>query len=239
MITTSFSDNILKVENVENFDTKMIFDCGQAFRFDPDGIWYTGVVGSKVIRVRNEGTTVYIENVTEDEFKCRFKGYFDLDLDYSKMIEKLSTDEHIINAMRYGYGIRILKQDLWETIVSFIISQNNNITRIKGIISRICSKTGKKIEYGGNTYYSFPTPEELSILSVADLKALGCGYRDNYIYEFTRSVLNGDFDINKLENMDTLEARKYLMSVKGIGGKVADCILLFGLHRYEAFPHDV
>ena len=144
-------------------------------------------------------------------------------------------------SVEYGKGIRILNQDLWETIISFIISANNNIPRIKGIIERLSAKYGKKIDWNGKKYYTFPTPEELKEVSVEDYRKLGLGFRDIRLYETTKMILENKVDLQKLrENPDTKEVREQLLTLSGVGPKVADCILLFSdLKRFEVFPIDV
>ena len=168
--------------------------------------------------------------------------YFDLSRDYSKIKMQLSEiDSYMKTSVEYGKGIRILNQDLWETIISFIISANNNIPRIKGIIERLSAKYGKKIEWNGKKYYTFPTPEELKEVSVEDYRKLGLGFRDIRLYETTKMILENKVDLQKLrENPDTKEVREQLLTLSGVGPKVADCILLFSdLKRFDVFPIDV
>ena len=161
-------------------------------------------------------------------------------MDYSLIKNKLSKiDENLKNSIEYGYGIRILHQDFWETLISFIISANNNIPRIKRIIENLSKAYGKKIVYKTQEYYTFPTPEELSKGSIEDLRKLGLGFRDKRIYETTKMVLEGKIDLRKLEKEDTYTLREKLLQIPGVGPKVADCILLFALKRYEVFPIDV
>ena len=163
-------------------------------------------------------------------------------LNYSKIKKQLSEiDTYMKTSVEYGKGIRILNQDLWETIISFIISANNNIPRIKGIIERLSAKYGKEIEWNGKKYYTFPTPEELKEVSVEDYRKLGLGFRDIRLYETTKMILENKVDLQKLrENPDTKEVREQLLTLSGVGPKVADCILLFSdLKRFEVFPIDV
>ena len=159
------------------------------------------------------------------------KNYFDLDTDYNKVKERLSKiDEHLKISTEYGKGIRILNQELWETIISFIISANNNIPRIKGIIERLSKKYGKKIEYKERDYYSFPDINSLGKASVQDLRELGLGFRDKRVYDTTKMFLDGVITLEELENeKDTDRLREKLMTLPGVGAKVADCVLLFGL----------
>ena len=167
--------------------------------------------------------------------------YFDLNRNYSEIKEKLSKiDENVKLSIKYGEGIRILNQDLWEMIISFIISANNNIPRIKGIIERLSQKYGKEIDWNGEKYYTFPTPEELKKAEVQDFRELGTGFRDIRLYETTRTVLENKVVLKDLYNVDTLKAREELLTLSGVGPKVADCILLFSdLKRFDVFPIDV
>lgn len=175
------------------------------------------------------------------EIKEIVTDYFDLNRNYSEIKEKLSKiDENVNLSIKYGDGIRILNQDLWETIISFIISANNNIPRIKGIIERLSEKYGKEIKWNGEKYYTFPTPEELQNASVQDFRDLGTGFRDIRLYETTKMVLEKKVDLVDLYNLNTLDAREKLLSLSGVGPKVADCILLFSdLKRFDVFPIDV
>ena len=168
--------------------------------------------------------------------------YFDLHRDYTKIQESLSKiDEPLKISIQYGKGIRLLNQDLWETIISFIISANNNIPRIKGIIERLSKQYGKQIKWNSQTYYTFPTPEELSKASVADLRTLGLGFRDQRVYETTKIILNKQVDLEKLkQETSTKKVREILLTLPGVGPKVADCIMLFStLKCLDVFPVDV
>lgn len=231
------------LENVKSFEPKHIFECGQCFRWDeePDGS-YTGIVKDNVINVKKVDNTVYFTSLSADDLKNLVDDYFDLGRDYEKIKETLSKiDEYLENSIRYGNGIRILNQDLWETIISFIISANNNIPRIKGIINRISQKYGNKIEWNGKEYYTFPTVENLAKATVEDLRNLGLGFRDVRVYETTHKILNKEVDLEKLhQEPDTQKVRDTLLTLSGVGPKVADCILLFStLKRFDVFPIDV
>lgn len=224
------------------FELADIFDCGQCFRWnkEQDGS-YTGVFGENVLNVSREGNTVTFKGICNGDIEEICRNYFDLDRDYNDIRNKLSKiDENLKVSVEYGKGIRILNQDLWETIISFIISANNNIPRIKGIIERLSKEYGKKITYEGKDYYTFPTPESLSKATVQDFRNLGLGFRDIRLYETTNMIINKEVDLEKLKDMNTLEAREELLKLSGVGPKVADCILLFSnLKRFDVFPIDV
>ena len=232
---------------IDSFELKDVFECGQCFRWNrEENGSYTGVTSKCAINVEKTKSKLVFEakpfsKMSDAEIKEHINQYFDLDRDYSKLRKKIaSTDDNLKVATKYGKGIRILNQELWETIISFIISANNNIPRIKGIIERMSEKYGKKIEFNGKTYYSFPTPKELSKASVEDLRKLGLGFRDKRIYETTKLIASGDVDLKELYKLDTTDARAKLLELQGVGPKVADCILLFSdLKRFDVFPIDV
>ena len=223
----------------ENFEPKDVFECGQCFRWnrEDDGS-YTGVFHKNVLNVKKQDEKIVFTGNCNLQ---KIKDYFDLNRDYKSIIDKLEVvDDNLKNSISYGKGIRILNQDLWETIISFIISANNNIPRIKGIIERISKAYGEKIEFEGKEYYAFPSPKELSKASVEDLRNLGLGFRDERVFETTRKIASGEFDLNMLYNISTNEARERLLELAGVGPKVADCILLFSdLKRFDVFPIDV
>ena len=202
---------------------------------------YTGVFKGNVLNVKKAGNKITFKGMCQDNIIRVVNEYFDFDTDYKKIKEELSkVDQYLKESIEFGNGIRILNQDLWETIISFIISANNNIPRIKGIIERISEQYGNKIEWGGNSYYTFPTPEELGKATVEDLRKLGLGFRDKRVYETTKLILNGETNLQELiEEKDTTKLREKLLLLPGVGPKVADCIMLFGLKRFEVFPIDV
>ena len=232
-----------ELNNIPSFNSKHIFECGQCFRWDEesDGS-YTGIVRKNVINVKQVENRVKFSSYGVDNLEKLVINYFDLTRNYEEIKDKLSKiDEHLARSIEYGSGIRILNQDLWETIISFIISANNNIPRIKGIINRISKNYGEKIEWNGKEYYTFPTVEELSKASVEDLRALGLGFRDVRVYETTRKILEKQVDLEELhKEKDTQKVRNILLTLDGVGPKVADCILLFStLKRFDVFPIDV
>ena len=233
----------LKIENVNSFNLTHIFECGQCFRWNKNkDMSYTGIVGKNVINISKINNDVYVKSFGEDDLETLFNTYFDMNTDYEKIKNKLrKIDRFMEESIKYGDGIRLLNQDLWETIISFIISANNNIPRIKGIIERICKRYGNKIVWNDIEYYSFPTPEQLGKATIQDLRILGLGFRDVRVYETTKMVINGEIDFDKLhKEKDTQIVRDELLKLPGVGPKVGDCILLFStLKRLDVFPIDV
>ena len=229
------------IKNCKSFKVKDIFECGQCFRWneEPDGS-YTGIFGHNVLNVKEEKDIV-ITGICNGNIEDICKNYFDLDRNYEEIKETLSLiDDNMKESIKYGEGIRILNQDLWEMIISFIISANNNIPRIKGIIERMSAKYGQEIKFRGTSYYTFPTIDELSQASVKDLKDLGLGFRDRYVYETTKKIKEGKINLENLKQEPTNEVRKQLLTLTGVGPKVADCIMLFStLKRFAVFPVDV
>lgn len=229
------------IKNCKSFKAKDIFECGQCFRWneEPDGS-YTGIFGHNVLNVKEEKNIV-ITGICNGDIEDICKNYFDLDRNYEEIKETLSLiDDNMKESIKYGEGIRILNQDLWEMIISFIISANNNIPRIKGIIERMSAKYGQEIKFRGKSYYTFPTIDELSQASVKELKDLGLGFRDRYVYETTKKIKEGKINLENLKQEPTNEVRKQLLTLTGVGPKVADCIMLFStLKRFDVFPVDV
>lgn len=230
------------LRNAKSFEPVHIFECGQCFRWnkEEDGS-YTGVIKNGVINVKKLGKDVNFTGVCDRNIKEICEEYFDLQTNYEAIKEKLSNiDIYLKNSIEYGNGIRILKQDLWETLLSFIISANNNIPRIKTIIERIAKKYGNRIEYRNKMYYTFPTPEMLQNASIDDFRGLGLGFRDVRIYETVQRTLKGEIDLEKLKQEENTEVlRKKLLEIPGVGPKVADCVMLFALNRFDVFPVDV
>ncbi len=177
---------------------------------------------------------------SEEEYEDFWKGYFDLETDYQSYVSRIAPkDEYLLSAARLGWGIRILRQDLWETLVSFLISQQNHIGRIRRCIRNICEQYGeKRVSEGGREYYGFPEPKALAGLSEDALMACNLGYRSKYVVRAARRVVSGETDLEQIGRMEYPEAREELMKLFGVGEKVAECICLFALHHLEAFPVD-
>ncbi|MBR4286122.1 MAG: DNA-3-methyladenine glycosylase 2 family protein [Clostridia bacterium] len=219
----------------DDLDLGLCLDCGQAFRwkYDESGCW-SGVAHSQKLRVSQNGDTITFYDTTPEVFERVWSGYFDLNRNYRDIVA-LYTEENIKIACAKYPGIRILKQDEWEAICSFIISANNNIPRIKGIIERLCEGFGEDL--GGA--YSFPSAQRLSTLTVEDLAPLRAGFRAKYIIDAAQKIASGEVDIEKIKALPFDEAKAELLKIKGVGEKVAQCALLYGFGRVEAFPVDV
>ena len=228
------------IHGAADFDPVQVFECGQCFRWvrEQDGS-YTGVVRGKVANVACISGALILNNVTFEEFDGIWFDYFDLGRDYGEVKKAVAVDDIMREAIGFGGGIRLLRQEPWETMISFIISANNNIPRIMKIINDISRQYGKELYYGGRRFYSFPGADSLASCSLEQLQTCRAGYRCSYIRETAEIVAGGSFDIGSLAAMETDEARKALLGLKGVGGKVADCILLFSGIGFDVFPTDV
>ncbi|MDE6470195.1 MAG: DNA-3-methyladenine glycosylase 2 family protein [Eubacterium sp.] len=236
-MTIEFRGDDIILNDVKCLDLDLTLDCGQAFRWikQPDSSW-SGVVKGVFLNISKKNDTVTLKNTTKENFESIWLDYFDFDKDYVKICDTLKEDKLLSSTVDEYYGIRILNQDSWEALCSFVISQQNNIKRIKGIIDRLCKTYGEEVCEG---YYSFPSAETLSKLRVEDFEALGTGYRAKYLERLSKDVVNGTIDLNKIETLSLDEARKELLNIFGVGIKVANCALLFGFGFYDAFPIDV
>lgn len=240
IMNITISENNVIVSGISDFDLAETLECGQCFRWNKnEDNSYTGVAHSKVVTIKQIDDTLFFYDTTKDDFYNIWYNYFDLGRDYGEIKKQLSKDPVMKEALSFGGGIRILKQDLWETIVSFIISASNNIPRIKKIIELFSKEFGEEITYMGKTYYSFPTPDSLSDKIPEDLSPIRAGFRDKYIIDAANKVLSGEINLYYIQNADTKTAKQELMKIYGIGNKVADCIILFSLARTESFPVDV
>ncbi len=217
------------------FDITKTFDCGQCFRFENENGVITGIAHGRKLCVREDEKYVILENVSEDEFDSVWKTYFDLDRDYGGINSFLSRDSEVKDCLNYAKGIRILRQDKWETLCSFIISQNNNIPRIKKIVSSLCTNFGAPTDGG----FAFPDAKTVLDAGVDGLAVIRSGFRAKYIIDAAEKVVSGDVDLEKLAALSYDEAKEILMTIKGVGNKVADCVLLFGYGFFDAFPKDV
>ncbi|MBR4116770.1 MAG: DNA-3-methyladenine glycosylase 2 family protein [Clostridia bacterium] len=237
MTNYEYKNNNIYIYGVPEFDLPHTLDCGQAFRWvcGQGGMW-SGVAFDRylVLEKLSDGTVI-LYNTTEEDFNSIWRDYFDLERDYSQIVKALSDNETLKKACEYSYGIRILNQEPFETLCSFIISQNNNIKRIKGIIERLCENFGEN----KNGYYTFPTAEKMASLTLEDLSVLRSGFRAKYLLDAAKKVVSGEVDLYNLKNIPLDDARAELMKIVGVGPKVADCCLLFSHKHISAFPKDV
>lgn len=235
-------DNKVIIEGLSDFEPKHVFDCGQCFRWlrQEDGS-YTGVVQGKVINVKKENDLIILDNTNKEDFENIWFDYFDLGRNYTEIKNKLKVmDEYLDKATEFGEGIRILQQDGWEMLISFIISANNRIPMIQRAINNLSERYGKYIgEYNGKKYYAFPTPEDLKNVSVEEIRACQTGFRDKYIKSVVDYVNDNKEDVLSYRKLNTDECIKELVKFNGVGPKVADCIALFGMQKYDTFPVDV
>ncbi len=235
-------NNQIIIKDIKDFHPKHIFECGQAFRWhvEEDGS-YTAIHKGKIINVKKDGEDIIFSNTNMNDFEKVWYDYFDLGRDYGRIKEELSKDPILKEAIKFGEGIRILNQDPFETTISFIISANNQIPRIKKSIELITENYGESIGfYRDREYFSFPSPE---ILAQADEKELEdkcrVGYRAKYIVNASNMINNKEVNLDNLPQLTSEEAKKELMKLPGVGPKVSNCILLFSLNKNEAFPVDV
>lgn len=234
------------LQDADNFDIEQIFDCGQCFRFDKDGTFpqtmgkrYGGVAFGKHLFARQSDRNILLENVTKEEFENIWYPFFDMERDYGKIISDI-TDAHAKKCAEKGRGIRILRQDPWETVCSFIVSQNNNIPRIKKIIATLCDRFGESFTgCDGVEYKAFPSAESLYNAGETAIFECRTGFRAKYIYDAAKRVCTGEFDIQNACSMSASELEAELLKIKGVGPKVAACAGLFGFGHTESFPVDV
>lgn len=225
----ALNEGKIVIEDLSEFDIRHILDCGQVFRYRNDGDCYTLFAKNSKCLLRKEKGCVIIES-SDTEY---FVDYFDLNRDYAEIKRKLTASfPDMSAAVDFGRGIRLLNQDPYEMIISFIISANNNIPRIKKIIERLCDNLGEDM----GDFHAFPTPEAMAGAEKSVFSSIGAGYRDDYLYKASRQLM--DFDMEEIKALDVKSARKKLLSLQGVGKKVADCILLFGFKKTDLFPMD-
>ena len=241
-----FEDNKVILEGVKNFNIKQILECGQCFRWEKKSeLDYIVIAYGRVIEVVQDGDKVTILNSNKEDFDNIWFTYFDLERDYSKIKEELSKDEILKKSVDFGYGIRLLNQDPFELVISFIISARNSIPSIKKTIKKISERWGEKIEYNGEVFYTFPTPEMLKDVTEDEIRETGASFRSKYIvdtvYRINEDLENSDgiYNLDRITSLTDDECHVALQEFKGVGAKVADCIMLFSMSKYSAFPVDV
>lgn len=257
----SFEDNKVILEGLKNFDIKQILECGQCFRWDKiSDTNYIIVAYGRVIEVLQEGDKATIYNSNEEDFNNIWINYFDLERDYDEIKTELAKDEILRKSVDFGYGIRILNQDSFEMLISFIISARNSIPSIKKTVKKICEAWGERIEYKGMEYYTFPTPKAIKEATLEDIQGTGASFRSKYIVDTIKKVNEAievkedmennpdkyserpeilDFDLEYIKSLNDDECHVALQKFMGVGAKVADCIMLFSMAKHSAFPVDV
>lgn len=227
-----------------NFNLKHIADSGQCFRMNQvEEKRYSLVAFDRYLELSQLDDNRIELTCSKEEYDLLWKDYFDMDYDYSSIVTRLTDgkDDFLRNAAQFGWGLRILKQDVFETLISFIISQRKNIPAIKASIEQLSILYGqKKIDnVSGKTYYTFPSPERLARAELSELRGAGLGYREKYVRDTAKAVSQGEIDLLALRQLDRDRAMEQLMNLPGVGIKVANCVSLYGLHHIEAFPIDV
>lgn len=237
----NYRKNRVEVEGIsDDFEPEHIFECGQCFRWNKelDGS-YTGVAKNKILNIEKKGEKIFFNNTSKKDFLEIWVNYFDLNRDYS-IIKNHIRDEKLNDIIEFGKGIRILDQDEWETLVSFIISANNRILMIKRVIENLSQKYGDYIgTYKGNKYYSFPTSEKLNLTTENEIRMMKTGFRAKYIKDAAEIVSNDKDWLYSLKGLNYDTALEEIKKIKGVGDKVGNCILLFSMNKYEAFPVDI
>ncbi len=229
-------ENHLLLRECENFDPFVSCECGQCFRFNKiSESEYVIFAQNRSLTIRKQDENWLFLDITEEEFIGKFVRYFDLERNYGEIIKGYSSDGNIARAAKIGSGIRIFRQDAFETLISFIISANNNIPRIKKIIEALCELLGDRV----NGSYSFPTPESIVSAGIEGLAPIKAGFRTKYIVDAAQKVASGEISLEYIQNCGYLEALNELKKIKGVGDKVANCVLLFGFGYLNAFPVDV
>ncbi len=229
-------ENVI-AEDVSLFSLEDTLNCGQCFRWKKaaDGFW-EGISRGKYCKIKQDGGRLVFSGSSLGDVKEFWILYFGLDEDYSYLHRLFSKDNYLRRAVEFAPGIRLARQDPWETLCTFIVSQNNNIPRIKKIIESLCRLFGKPLAPG---VYSFPDAEMLARLAQEDLAPLRCGFRWRYLLDAAKKVACNEIDLLNLGKTDTDDARKTLMTICGVGPKVANCVLLYGFHKTEVVPMDV
>lgn len=237
-----FEKDKVTIKNIENFNIRQILECGQCFRWEKvRENNYIGVAYGRVIEVIEEGDTLTILNTNELDFKNIWYEYFDFDTNYYKIKEELSKDEILKKSIDYGHGIRVLNQEPFEILISFIISARNSIPSISKTIKKISEAFGESIEYKGKTYYTFPSKEKLKGATLEEIKETGASFRSKYIIDTIEKLntVDKEYNLKYIKSLEADECHIALQKFKGVGAKVADCVMLFSMKKTSAFPVDV
>ena len=230
----TYKNNSMRISGLEHFSLEQCLCCGQAFRWKPQKKGFLGVALGRAVYAEQDGGTLTLVGVNERTVADYIR-YFDLKRDYGAVKQSYAHDPFLCEGMAYADGIRVLRQPPFETLISFIISANNNVMRIARIIETLCQRYGQPLDSG---VYDFPSADVLAVCSEDGLKACGTGYRARYIIGAAQKIADG-FDIDELADEPYKKAREKLTGLPGVGTKVADCVALYGLGFTEAFPSDV
>ena len=235
----TFNEGII-IKGVKNFELDHIFECGQCFRWNKEANGnYIGIAYGKVIEIEKKNDEVTIYNINEEEFNILWCDYFDLKRDYTVIKKKFQKDPLLKKSVDFGHGIRLLQQEPFELTISFIISSNNRIPMIKRAINNLSEKWGKTIEYKGKTYYAFPTIEDLEGATIEEIATCGLGFRSKYVRDTVHRIYTGEVSLETIKSEKDDICHEELQKLNGIGPKVSDCIMLFSMQKYSAFPVDV
>jgi N-glycosylase/DNA lyase len=236
----NFDEAGVIIDGIRDFDPNHTFECGQCFRWhrEADGS-YTGVVRGRVANAVYTPGKLVLNNVFPEDFEQVWFDYFDLGRNYTEIKKAVAIDDVMRKAVEFGGGIRLLRQEPWETLISFILSSNNRIPRIMKIIEDISRLYGSELKYRGRKYHAFPEVQSLAACSLEQIEVCRAGYRCGYIQQTAADVAVGAFDLQQLAGLDTADARNYLLQLHGVGCKVADCMLLYSGMKQDVFPTDV
>jgi len=230
------SGNDVLISGIKNFNLAQILDCGQCFRWIGEGGEYTGIAHGRQLQLVLNGDTLILRDVSLCDFEYIWKDYFDLSRDYCQLRKLYSQDPSLVQAVDFSPGLRVMRQDPWETLITFILSQNSNIPRIKKMVASLCEHFGQALPCGS---HAFPAPEALASPNPEALAAVKTGYRAPYIIDAARRVAEGRLDLTALKAKPSDEIQKALIQIHGVGPKVAECVLLYGFSRVEVYPMDV
>jgi N-glycosylase/DNA lyase len=221
------------------FDLDHTLGCGQSFRWEKLSGWWYGVVEEKVVKVRQVGDKLLFQTFSEKAEADLVQNYFRLDDNLSYILSKINRDEHIGRAIQRFRGLRIIRQEPWECLITYICATHTNILAIKNMVLNLSKRFGRKIIFEGQDFYAFPKPSDLADADIKQVKACKLGFRAERVLKTSRIIHNKEFDLETLKKLDYKEAKSQLLSLSGVGQKVADCVLLFSLNKLEAFPVDV
>lgn len=220
----------------KDFNLDVTLSCGQVFRWHKhhDGFWY-GFISNKIVKIYQKGDYLYYQGAAG---KSEIIDYFNLDDDYKRILRSIAKDALIKKAIKKYHGLRIIKQDPFECLMTYILSSQNNIPRINKMVNEMSRRFGRKIKFEGREYYAFPKLTDLKGCCREDIRACRLGFRDKFLDDAVSKSWNKEVRLNKIANLPYEKAKKELLKIKGVGNKVADCVLLFGFNKYEAFPID-